>query len=92
MQVSLQPTHSIANNKVNTKHTTSKSAYYNQTSQYNIHYKKWTLKTPFPTQHIKIKLHNKIYIKQIETLNTPYQTQHIKIKLHCSIYITQNKL
>jgi hypothetical protein len=38
MQVSLQPTHSLANNKMNPKHSISNSAHYNQTSQYNIHY------------------------------------------------------
>jgi hypothetical protein len=37
MQVSLQPTHSLANNKMNPKHSISNSAHYNQSLQYNIH-------------------------------------------------------
>jgi hypothetical protein len=38
VQVSLQPTYSLANNKINPKHSISNSAHYNQTLQYNIHY------------------------------------------------------
>jgi hypothetical protein len=37
MQLSLQTTHSLANNKMKPKHSISNSAHYNQTLQYNIH-------------------------------------------------------
>jgi len=37
---------------MNPKHSISNSTLYNQTSQYNIHYTKWTLNTPYKTQHI----------------------------------------
>jgi len=38
MQMSLQPTYSLANDKMNSKHCVSNSAYCNQTSQHQIHY------------------------------------------------------
>jgi len=38
MQVSLQPTHSLANMKMKPKHCVSNSAYCNQTSELQIHY------------------------------------------------------
>jgi len=51
---------------MNPKHSILKLAHYNQTSEYNIHYTKRTLNTPYKSQHITIKLHNTIYITQNE--------------------------
>jgi len=38
MQVTLQPTYSLAGNKMKPKHCVSNSAFCNQTSQHQIHY------------------------------------------------------